>query len=295
MAQPTTSAWPVAVFAHNEADHIIAALDRLFTAAPGRELAIQVLANGCTDDTEKLVQAYAKNRPQVRLVSLHRGDKANAWNHFVHRAAPDAEVYFFTDGDVRVSDGALIRLYDSLRGQPQANAAGAIAYSGRNQQLSDQAIIQERGLHGNLYALRGSFVRRIRERDIGLPIGFIGDDGLVGALAKWDLDPTGEWDDDRVAVCPEAGFEFDSLDPFGQQDRILYLRRLLRYSLRHFQFQMLGPLLKSQGIEAMPVTVEELYQHHDKCRLTWRGLSTIPDIIALRRIRKIAGAATKDR
>ena len=33
---------------------------------------------------------------------------------------------------------------------------------------------------------------------------------LVGAFAKLDLTDNGKWSDQRVYVCPEAGFEFRS-------------------------------------------------------------------------------------
>jgi len=103
----TVSPWPVAVFAHNEARNIIACLDSLQAAAT-HPLACHVLANACTDRTEALVRDYAASHPDVHLVSIAPGDKANAWNVFVHEVVPRADTpCFFIDGDVRAIPGSL--------------------------------------------------------------------------------------------------------------------------------------------------------------------------------------------
>src|SRR5215813_10375343 len=71
---------PVAVFAHNEENHIIRCLESLSLAADGSPLSAYVLANGCTDRTEEIVRGYAQTHPGVSLISIAVGDKANAWN-----------------------------------------------------------------------------------------------------------------------------------------------------------------------------------------------------------------------
>src|SRR5262245_401256 len=91
--------WPVMVLAHNEASHIVACLDGLYTAEPGRVFEIFVLANGCTDNTEEIVSRYARNHPGVNLVHIDMPDKCNAWNAYIHEIIPKCvgshQVYFF--------------------------------------------------------------------------------------------------------------------------------------------------------------------------------------------------------
>ena len=77
-------AWPVMVLAYNEERHIQACLDSLFDGEQGQPLEVYVMANGCTDGTERLVLEYARRRPEVHLVSIKLGDKCNAWNVFIH-------------------------------------------------------------------------------------------------------------------------------------------------------------------------------------------------------------------
>lgn len=86
--------WPVAVFAHNEARNIVACLDSL-QAASAVPPTCHVLANACTDATESLVRNYARTHPGVHLVSIAVGDKANAWNVYVHEAAPPGQAAYF--------------------------------------------------------------------------------------------------------------------------------------------------------------------------------------------------------
>ena len=84
-------------------------------AASSHPIACYVLANACTDRTEALVRDYAASHANVHLVSIEVGDKANAWNVFVHEVAPSgAAHYFFIDGDVRATVGALDAMAQAL-------------------------------------------------------------------------------------------------------------------------------------------------------------------------------------
>src|SRR5512141_1725056 len=106
--------WLVAVFAHNEACNIIACLDSL-QAATNHPFECFVLANACTDRTEALVREYGANHPNVHIESIALGDKANAWNVFVHEIAPaGAAQVFFIDGDVRATSGSLDAMAQAL-------------------------------------------------------------------------------------------------------------------------------------------------------------------------------------
>jgi hypothetical protein len=84
--------WLVAIFAHNEELQIIACLESLAKASATHLLHAYVLAIGCNDHTETVVRDFALTHPWVTLISLTLGDKANAWNVFVHDIAPRAQV-----------------------------------------------------------------------------------------------------------------------------------------------------------------------------------------------------------
>ena len=283
----STALWPVVVFAHNEAENIVACLDSLTTQKHAEKLSTYVLANGCSDLTEDVVQKYIVCHPNVRLHSIELGDKSNAWNIFVHELSPPSEVYFFIDGDVKACENALAELYLALMAHSEANAAAALPVMGRNCLSTRKIMIENSELAGNLYGLSGKFVQRIKAMNVKMPVGFIGEDGLVGALAKWNLDPQGPWDNTRIVPCDTVGFSFKPLSWRRWSNWRLYWNRLIRYRVRAFEFKLLGPRLKSEGLGGMPAHVTDLFRDGiDRCRLRWNGVDTFFDWLALRRIKR---------
>ena len=279
--------WVVGIFAHNEERGIVHCLESLKPEAQKRPLTIHVLANGCTDNTEAVVRAYAQSHPGVHLARIALGDKANAWNHFVHAIGPRCELVFFMDGDVEALPEALGALARQLEADAHANAISALPATGRSGRSATGSEVAERGVWGGLYCLRGTFVAQLQERHLRLPVGLIGDDGLVGAFVKWDLDPRQPWDETRVArnTDPNARFRFSPLSPLNPAHVRLYLRRMVRYSIRGFQNRMLTRLLKEKGFTGLPDHVVELYRRYpDLCRLRFRGTNTLFDWLALRRM-----------
>lgn len=278
--------WPVAVFAHNEARNIVACLDSLRLAST-RSIRCHVLANACTDGTEAVVRDYATRNAEVNLVPIDLADKANAWNIFVHDIAPrGTEFCFFIDGDVRATPGSLDQLASALARHPEANGASALPCSGRSLQAFRRDMLREQGLAGNLYALRGDFVQRVREREIRMPLGTVGEDALVGAMLKWDLKQNVPWDDSKVAVAEDAGFEFDPVSFWAAGEWKKYFRRRVRYSIRRYQNKMFGRIIQSAGFQALPRDIRQLYARYPELlALDWRGLNTLFDWLAIREIR----------
>jgi glycosyltransferase involved in cell wall biosynthesis len=284
------STWPVMVLAHNEEKKIRACLDSIYEADPEAAFDIFVMANGCTDRTEDIVRAYAKDHEGVHLVSIGLADYCNAWNVFIHETAPvhvpNSEIYFFMDGDCRACPRAFSELARVLSEHPEANAAGAVPRAGRSKDRDTADMMQRRVFVANLYALRGTFVRQLQAARVRLPVGLEGDDGLIGAFVKWDLDPKREWNDERIVPCPSAGFTFDPISPLDIRVWRTYFRRLVRYARRRYEFQLLGPRLKRQGLAGLPADITEIYAGAKDIRLRWQGLYTIPSFIALRRMRR---------
>ncbi len=280
------SSWPVAVFAHNEARNIIACLDSLQSAA-AVPCECHVLANACTDETEALVREYSASHPNVHLLSIALGDKANAWNVFVHEIAPhDTTHCFFIDGDVRATPGSLDVMAQALAQHPQANGVSALPRSGRGLDAFQRDMLKDNGVAGNLYGLRGEFVERIFNQAIRMPVGTIGEDALMGAMLKWDLRGDTRWDNSKVVVAQEAGFEFDSVSPWLPREWKKYFRRRVRYSVRGFQNKMLGQAIQPGGFVSLPRQINDLYlRYPEVLKLDWRGADTFFDWLAIREIK----------
>ena len=281
--------WLVAVFAHNEAAQIVGCLESIAKASTTHLIHAYVLANDCNDRTETVVRDFALTHPWVTLISLALGDKANAWNTFVYDVAPRAQICFFVDGDIRVEPGSFDALFLALHRSPEANAAAAVPSVGRSKAYLEQLVCKQRLILGNLYALRGEFVWQVKNAGVRVPIGYIFEDGLVTSLAKWNLDPTGPFHDKRVTPCPAARFVYRSFSLWQPRDWRTYWRRRVRYSLGHFQHEFLAPLLKSEGLRAMPRTVAELYKQQSELLRRCRprlGVNSIFDSIAIARMRR---------
>lgn len=275
----------VAVFAHNEEHNVIACLESLYDGGFGRAIDVHVLSNGSTDRTEELVSSYASNQARVQLHRIALGDKSNAWNVYVHEHCSPSDVHVFVDGDVIARPGALEALARTLAETPAANGATALPDGGRNSGDYLAKAIELHGVAGNLYALRGGFVDRIRHAGVRLPIGLIGDDSWVGAFAKFDLDVRKGWRDDRIAVSTAARFHYESLQWYRLRDLRLYWRRRIRYALRTWQNAFMKEHLHERGIASLPTHVIGLYQaHRGKLQLRWSGTDTLFLWLARRRI-----------
>jgi glycosyltransferase involved in cell wall biosynthesis len=295
---------PVVVFAHNEERRILAALTSIEQARPATAspFDIFVLINGSTDCTERLVEAYAAERTHVHPIVIGRGDKSNAWNHYIHDVAGAADVHFFMDGDVRVVPGSFDVLHDALVRAPDARAAAGVPMSGRNETGWRRHIVTNHGMPGCLYALRGELVAEMRRRGLRLPVGLIGEDVLLQWLVKHDLGDSPHEIKENIAPCPTAGFEFDSLSPWKLENWQVYAKRLRRNSLRYLQMRMIHNILKEKGVEGLPGDMEEIYDEQQltalRPRRKWRerpiDVMTLRQLRAKARTRAAAGAAEVD-
>ena len=245
--------WAIAIFAHNEAARLQAALESLQAAASGHDLDVFVLANGCTDRTADIVRGSASRITYLSLVEIDLGDKANAWNTFVHDVltparAGEISLYFFMDGDVTVEPRALPLLAAALEEIRSANAAGAMPATGRDRDAWRERMVKTATLAGGLYALRGSFVARVRAEGMRMPIGLIGEDIFVSRLVAGEFGRRQPLDDSPHCVFHGgAQFSFRSLSPARPGDYRRYLRRKWRYTWRALQHQMLTNASPRQG------------------------------------------------
>lgn len=278
--------WPVAILVRNAAGTIIRALESLAVARDGRPLLVFVIANGCTDRTAALARGFSRDGIEVRVTELAQGDKAAAWNTYVHELAPRSDIHFFLDGDVEAEPGALRRLAEAM--QDPVIVTGAIPSTGRDRVGIAQRLERHGRVAGNLYALSGGFIIDLRARSIRLPMGWIGDDFLVAWIAKNDWRGAGrDRPSPRIRIVPAARFRFRSLSPLRPSHYVTYLRRIVRYEIRSRQFNCLSVRDPALGL---PADVGELYARTPAAlNFRWVGLYTPMTILAVLLIRR-AGA-----
>jgi cellulose synthase/poly-beta-1,6-N-acetylglucosamine synthase-like glycosyltransferase len=252
-----------------------------------------VLANGCRDGTAAIARACSAGHPNIEVRELELGDKANAWNVFTHEIAPQADIVFFHDGDCFLEPGALEALERDLIASPKANVAAAVPSIGRDKTALTERLEREHLLVGNLYAVRGSMLQAFREAGVKLPIGQFGEDGLVAALIKRNLDFLQPELNERVVVSRDAKFGFDSLSMTNPEHWKIYHRRMRRYANRFIQISLLYPRLRARGTSAMPASVDQLIaEEFPKFKLRWNGIAGIYELIAWFRLRRRHGELT---
>jgi hypothetical protein len=251
--------WAAAICARNEAQGIVSCLHALALAGAEKRLHVTVLLNGCTDNTGPLAErALRDTGMRGRIYAIAQGDKANAFNQFVHRLRPAASTYFFIDGYAAVARDALARLDTALDGRAEAAAAAAVPSRGRSAAQLRRQMVAEPGLHGSLFALRGSFVERIAALGLRLPVGLYRGDGLVGSMVLHDLDAAGGgWKPSRLVVEPAATWHVPVLQPWRPRDLRRHFNRLMQQGRGRLQGQALRAVLYPGGFQALPEYADE--------------------------------------
>lgn len=242
----------IVVMAHNEERRIAACLASLPLGEPG--VAVHVIVNGSTDRTAEIARQFEG----VEVREYEEGGKARSWNRFVLDEAESAGAFIFVDGDAEIAPGSLEKLLEALNQHPEANAVSGMPLNGRGVEDYRQYIREEHGLFGDLYALRGNFVDRMRASGVRLPVDVIGDDSLVGALAKTDLRNEDHWRDARVHPCEEAGFLCEPTRITLSSLQGQY-KRMINYSVRHYQNRIISEIMRGPGPVALP---EHLSSHY---------------------------------
>ncbi len=248
----------VAVMAHNEERRIGACLASLPLDDPA--VAVHVVVNGSRDRTAAIARELGQNQDQGRI-TVHdwpEGGKARSWNRFVLDTPGIAgDAFVFVDGDAEVTPGSIFALAQSLA-DPAVNAASGMPQNGRNAAQYRAEMIASHGMFGDLYALSGAFVEKFRASGVRLPEDLIGDDSLIGALATTDLADESDWRSARISVSLEAGFLCEPTRLSLASLRNQY-RRMINYSVRHFQNRIITDIMRGPGPTALPARMAELY------------------------------------
>lgn len=248
----------VAIFAHQEERRIAACLASL--PLERTDTQFHILVNGSSDRTAAISRDIAARHPQVIVHDLHPGGKSRTWNRYIFELAPQAaDCWIFMDGDAEIAPGSLDALVQILADTPHAHAAAGLPRNGRSYLSYQNMLRAEGGLFGDLYALSGRFVERMRAANIRLPDDLIGDDGLLAAMAMTDLKNEDHWDKNRIAICEDAGF-FCEPTRLSQPDswKVQY-KRMINYSVRHFQNRIISDIMRDTGPVGLPARLSDLY------------------------------------
>jgi glycosyltransferase involved in cell wall biosynthesis len=250
----------ITVLAHQEEARIATCMRSLPLGDDA--VAIHIVVNGSTDKTAGIARDIASGYANVNVHEFAEGGKARSWNRFMFDTlARFHAVHIFVDGDAEVAAGSIAALASTFVSDAYANAASALPLNGRKAEHYQDAMRQEHGLFGDLYALRGDFLARMKAAGIRLPDDLVGDDGLLAAMAKTDLKSEANWDDNRLIVCEGAGFLCEPVRLLATPSWRMQYRRMINYSVRHYQNRIISKIMRGPGPAALPKQMLELYSN----------------------------------
>lgn len=227
------AAWAVAIFASRETpEELLTTLNATLAAAQKPTL-IDILINGngaLAETFSKRLDSTATSghAATVRVWSIDVGDKANAWNQYVHRIWTAGSSVFFMDGYVRPDPDALALLEAGMMSAPDVLGATGIPRAGNSAARQRRQMLEKGGLHGNLYCLRSETVEAIKKTPFYLPLGIYRTDSILGAALKFNLDPAhNQWKPERVQVNPDAGWDTRAKNWWRLSDIKSQMKRIL--------------------------------------------------------------------
>jgi hypothetical protein len=264
--QITSTNWSVAIFAARESTETLCQCIRAALAASrGRNASIDVLING---NRELAIAAGAQDwvgaaagDGQVRIWSIAVGDKAHAWNEYLHRIWPPGTTAFFIDGYAQVKPDALQALGERLAEDDATLGATGVPTCGRSAPRLREQMLKTGGLHGNLHAIRAEAMAAMRASGFRLPLGLYRTDSLIGAVLMFGLDPSNnKWDPRRVAVAADASWHVDGLSDITWNNIRTQASRMLRQAQGDLENRAAREHLavKRRAPSAMPRTARQL-------------------------------------
>jgi glycosyltransferase involved in cell wall biosynthesis len=256
--------WQVGVVCQNERARIATCLESISAAIGSRRAIVNLIVNGSSDGSDKVALRVAADLAlSIRIFTIGYGDKSHAINCLIHDPdiRVDANLYFFIDGYVRVHPGALEAMQQAVLQNPNSVAATGIAATGRSEPQAHRATLARGGgtLHGQLFALRRSFIDGMVNGALRLPIGLYRGDGLLGSMAAHNLDPLGQrWVNQRVLCVAEALFDIKPLSPFRPRDLRRHLRRKVRQMRGRLENGAIKQVIYRDGYGALPAFADDL-------------------------------------
>lgn len=294
--------WSVVIFARDEAASLGRCFEALSAALAGARAEVTLVLNGTSDGSEAVAPGLMRAAGlRGRVWSIPHADKSNAINQYLHRLRPAAEMHVFLDAYAAVKPDALRRLAARMAAEPLARAVAAVPSSGRSAAALRAGMLQLPGLHGSLFALRGSFVERIAAAGLRLPVGLYRGDGLIGSFAMHDLDPVSSpWRPPHIAVEGEATWLLRPLRPWHPADLRRQFRRLVQQGRGRLESAAIRATiypgkLGRGGFDSIPASGEQLILN-----FLAATPEAVPDplrdpfgAIALRRIRRAVPPAAE--
>jgi len=262
----TSGKWAIVIFASRESLDTLGRTVRAAQISAKDRASIDVLVNGNVPLALALakqlcVQPLVSGTAAVRVWSITLGDKANAWNQYIHHIWSGEQIAFFVDGYVRLNPDAVWLLGDAVAARPDVGGGTGVPRMGRTAEDLRAQMSLEGGFHGNFCCIKACAIEQMRQRRIVLPFGLYRVDSLMGALLNFGLDPArNDWVTARIFVHPQASWQTDPKHWWQTGHLRAHIKRVFRQSRGVLENLALRDHLhvREQSPESLPATASEL-------------------------------------
>lgn len=262
---PAAPPWSVAIISSRESVDQLAHCVRAACGAVGDHPAvIDVLVNG----NPGLARAAAAAAPgwamqgcRIQVWNITQGDKAHAWNEYVHRIWTPGTPAFFLDAYAEPRPDAFARLLAAIDDESGVLAATGVPSCGRSAPALRAQMLRDGGIHGNMHAIGAAAMARLRAAGFRLPLGLYRTDSMIGSVLNYNLDPAAHrWEPRRIAVVADATWNVRDAQELSWKKISGQFKRTLRQARGHLENRAAREHLAVRRLapSAMPRTVSEL-------------------------------------
>lgn len=199
----------------------------------------------------------------VNVWSIAFGDKAHAWNEYIQNIWCGTGMAFFVDGYARVRPDALEYLALALT-NGDVLAASGVPTVGYGAATLKRQMLDEGGMHGNLFVLGASTLRSLRTLGFRLPLGIYRTDATLGAALSFGLDPGAcDWAPRRyVRVVAESSWDIDMQPWWRPAELLVQWKRRQRQAQGRLENRAVRYFFAEcrQPIASLPRTAADLVQ-----------------------------------
>jgi len=260
------------------------------------------LANALAGNLDQRPPGSAKesSAPAIQVWSIPLGDKANAWNQYIHQIWAGETIAFFIDGYVRLNADAVELLGSAVEANAPALGGTGVPTMGRSAKALREDLITNIGYHGNFCCIKGATMGQMRDQRIRLPVGLYRTDSLMGAILSYALDPGRHiWEDYRIHVHPKASWQIEPARWWRLKDLRAYVRRYLRQARGTLEKAAFADHLVNRRCSpaALPGTAQEMVlEWKRRCPAEYRHLAQKHHLInqALESIRQSSSTPSEN-
>jgi hypothetical protein len=265
--EASSPSWSVAIIAARESIAVLSrCIEAALAACKGHDAVIDVVINGNPALAQEAAGLAASNgfacgTSRLRIWSTPAGDKAHAWNQYLHDIWPGGDIAFFVDGYAEVRPDAFAVLCRRLAETPHALGVTGVPSSGRSAARLRAYMLRHGGIHGNMHAISGTALQTLRKKGVRLPLGLYRTDSLIGAALVFKLAPEdASWDPSRLVVAADATWDVRDLGALTLKNIVSHAKRKLRQAQGDLENRAVREHLSVRRLplEQLPGTAHEL-------------------------------------